>query len=86
MGCGGTGKFVDSNRLCLVSNCQTCKGEIGYTTICPGCEDCYDECEYWALRRESVYPLKPTHGYKCGRCDTCCSESDEILMRRKEEE
>jgi hypothetical protein len=43
------------------------------------------ECEYWVLRDKSWYPLKPTHGYKCGRCDTCCDEGDEILMRRKEE-
>ncbi len=48
-------------------------------------QDIGSECAYWVLRRESRYRILPTHGYKCGRCDTCCDEGDEQLMRRKED-
>lgn len=83
MGCGGSGKIgwlkKDSKDTSF-----TTWDDMPILKDCSGCEDCY-ECEYWILRR-GEYPIKPTHGYKCGRCGTCCDEGDEILMRRKEEE
>ncbi len=70
MGCDGSGKIFESGVRAF---CEYCGTEPTCLCVepCPGCPDC--ECEYWRTGR-----------YKCGDCNACCSEANEILLRRKE--
>ncbi len=81
MVCDGSGRIASRPDLAsqltdgLADNGLNLREGIFFEVVetCPGCSKCFTECEYWRTGR-----------YKCGDCNTCCSEANEILLRRKE--
>lgn len=90
MGCGGSRKIASRPDLAtqltdgLADSGLNLKEGVFFevTEVCPGCDECHTECSYWRLKRDSP----SVTGFKCGVCDICLDEADQILMRRKDGE